>query len=130
MTKDNTIQENKVCINPNVSVDINMSKSKLPKMIKVTVAIFSSHCPMCGAEAQDKRYKKRSMSAHTLTNRRFTNRTITRECRICGLRFSFTWKTFVNALRKKAEQEKTNEGKNFVLKGTYFIEDWLDEKYF
>ncbi|MDO8659599.1 MAG: hypothetical protein Q7K54_03270 [Candidatus Parcubacteria bacterium] len=87
-----------------------MKESKLPRYIKSAVSIFSINCPMCGSLAQDRRYKRR-MESFPLTNRRFTNRTITRECRICGLRFSFTWRTFVNALRKKAKAMGEENGK-------------------
>jgi len=89
--------------------------SKLPKYVRNAVALFAVNCPMCGSEAQDRRYKNRTMSSFTLTNRRFTNRTMTRECRVCGLRFSFTWKTFVNALKKKAKLERNPMAQKILL---------------
>ncbi len=99
--------------------------SKLPRYVQNAVAIFAMHCPMCGSEAQDRRYKKRRMDAFTLTNRRFTNRTMTRECRVCGLRFSFTWRTFINSLRRKAGLSRREEEKIIMLDRASHIEGWL-----
>jgi len=99
-----------------------MNKSKLPFDINVAIKNFAGHCPMCGREAQDRRYKRRA-DGPILTTRRFTKRSITRECRVCGLRFSFTWITFVNSLRKKAKEIKPGEDRERIERLATFIED-------
>jgi hypothetical protein len=101
-------------------------KSRLPWGVTIALTIFASHCPMCGSEAQDRRYK-RMATGNVLTNRRYTNRTLTRECRVCGLRFSFTWKTFLNALRKKAKFEKDPKMARIGKERADFVEEFLDE---
>jgi hypothetical protein len=80
---------------------------------------------MCGNYGQDGRYKHRKMRGFVLTNRRITTRTLTRECRLCGLRFSFTWKTFAKALRKKATLVKNPDEKAILLSKAQNIEDVL-----
>ena len=99
-------------------------KSKLPRPIKTTVSVFASHCPICGAGVQDRRYKRRAIG-FPLTNRRITYHSVTRECRACGLRFSFRWKTFINALRKKAKLEINPKNSKMMLDRAQDIEDML-----
>lgn len=74
---------------------------------------------------QDKRYK-RVAKGSPLTNRRVTYRTVTRECRTCGLRFSFTWKSLINALRKIAEQESDPVKKRLLRGKAEDIEMMID----
>ena len=101
-------------------------KSKLPRTVMTTVSVFASHCPVCGAGAQDRRFKRRSIGS-PLTNRRVTYHSVTRECRACGLRFSFRWVTFINALRKKAKLELKihPENSKIMLDRAQDIEDML-----
>ena len=80
--------------------DLN-SRSKLPKYINLSFSLMAAYCPHCGNDVQDKRFKRRCRG-DTLFTRKFTDTGITRECR-CGFRFYFTWRTYVNVMRKKLE---------------------------
>lgn len=79
-------------------------KSQLPMYINLALHTVARYCPHCGYDVQDKRFKRR-MTGPSLFTRRFTDFSITRECR-CGFRFNFTWKTFVNVMKKQLKTER------------------------
>jgi len=105
-----------------------MTKITLPQILKNTVNVFAKNCPQCGETPfLDQRYKTKTES-FTLTNRRWTERTVTRECKICGLRFSFTWKSFANALRRQAKTEINKEFAKILTTRAKYIEECFDLK--
>jgi hypothetical protein len=116
-----------------------MAKSKLPSGIKAILGVIVGTCPICGTtsgfggtDIEDKRYRGRLSGIHkpfsrqALTNRRITARTVTRECRRCGFRFSFRWVTLRNTFLKKAEDSKIEEEKKMYLRMAKQIQEWID----
>lgn len=99
------------------------SRSKMPYHINMALNLMSKFCPVCGDCAIDRRFKGK-ITGHSLFTRRFTNTSVTRECR-CGLRFNFTWRTFVNVMKNKLKNEKDERMK-------YWLGIWITmtENYF
>jgi len=102
-TKQKKLSEKELDIQNPYRTDPN-TRSSMPKRINLALRIVSPCCPVCGDLVQDKRHKGKCVGG-SLFNRSFTDTGVTRECR-CGLRFHFTWRTFVNVMKKKLEKEK------------------------
>lgn len=116
-----------------------MAKSKLPHRIQSILRVIVGTCPICGTtsgwggtDIEDKRYRGRlseigkRYSRQALTNRRITARTVTRECRRCGFRFSFRWVTLRNTLLKKAVDSKREEEKQMYFGMAEQIQEWIN----
>ncbi len=99
------------------------NRSKLPKYIKLSLSVMASHCPHCGNEVQDRRFKRRCQG-HSLFSRRFTDTGITLECR-CGFRFYFTWRTYVNVMKKRLKTEETPEMKTWLETWIIMVETYF-----
>lgn len=99
------------------------SRSKMPHHINMALNIISSFCPVCGDSAKDGRFK-REISGPSLFTRRFTDAGVTRECR-CGLRFYFTWRTFVNVMKRRLEVEKSETMKDWLNTWIVMIETYF-----
>ncbi len=66
-------------------------------------------CPICGqAWPQDRRYRRRA-AAMTLRVYRLSPRSVTMECRACGLRFGATFQRLARAMDVKATAEDAPE---------------------
>ena len=99
------------------------SRSGMPYHIQKALNIVSSFCPVCGDQARDRRFKG-IKSGPSVFTRKFTKTGVTRECR-CGIRFYFTWRTFVNVLKKRLAIEERAE-----MKLWYRIWITITEAYF
>lgn len=92
--------------------------SKIPDKIKFALDIMVPHCPSCGSEVNDKRYKRRCFGSPVWC-RNFSDTGITLECR-CSLRWHFTWQTFVNMMKKKVKTEPAEKMREWM-------ESWIAE---
>ena len=79
---------------------------KVGGQLKALIHMLCFFCPMCGDNrVYDKRYKE-EVSGYQCRIYRLSVTSGTLECKHCGLRFMVTWRGFVKALRRLADDKR------------------------
>lgn len=80
-------------------MEVSMSTER--RLLGVILHTLLAPCPICGVWTQNRRYKQPMLRMHCQV-RRHRRRSVTMECRDCGLHFTVTFHSLIQALRNRA----------------------------